>query len=154
MATVRESGPPVGTSVRQRPSGGRPAGVWRRRLTGTSLGRVVYRVAVAVLGGAVVVVGLVLVPAPGPGWLVVFAGLTVLATEFAWARRLLAHARGRVARAAEWTARQRPVVRALLGLGGAAFTLALLWAMLVVIGVPAWLPDTLENAVHAYVPGV
>ena len=26
---------------------------------------------------------------PGPGWLVIFAGLSVLAVEFAWARRLL-----------------------------------------------------------------
>jgi hypothetical protein len=28
---------------------------------------------------------------PGPGWLVVFLGLTLLAAEFVWARRLMDH---------------------------------------------------------------
>ncbi|PRI11263.1 TIGR02611 family protein [Leucobacter massiliensis] len=48
-----------------------------------------YRVLVTVLGALVVVLGLVLVPLPGPGWLVVFLGLTILGTEHHWARRLL-----------------------------------------------------------------
>jgi uncharacterized protein (TIGR02611 family) len=34
------------------------------------------------------VLGLLLVPLPGPGWLVVFLGLAVLGTEFAWAKRI------------------------------------------------------------------
>jgi len=33
--------------------------------------------------------GLALVPLPGPGWLIVFLGLGIMATEFAWAERLL-----------------------------------------------------------------
>jgi hypothetical protein len=28
---------------------------------------------------------------PGPGWLVIFLGLTLLAAEFVWARRLMDH---------------------------------------------------------------
>ena len=32
---------------------------------------------------------------PGPGWAIVFVGLAILATEFDWARRLLAYARER-----------------------------------------------------------
>jgi uncharacterized protein (TIGR02611 family) len=47
-----------------------------------------YRVAVGIVGGVLSVVGLVLVPLPGPGWLVVFLGLAVLGTEFAWAHRM------------------------------------------------------------------
>lgn len=121
---------------------------------GTAFGRALYRGVVAVLGGAIVLAGLVLVPAPGPGWLVVFSGLAVLATEFAWARRLLTHARRRVAQAAAWTARQPFVVRALLGLGSATLTLGLLWAVLAISGVPTWLPDALQSAVQTYVPGV
>ena len=47
-----------------------------------------YRIGVGVLGGAIAVGGLALVPLPGPGWLVVFLGLAILGTEFAWARRI------------------------------------------------------------------
>ena len=49
-----------------------------------------YRVAVGILGGTLSVIGLLLVPLPGPGWLVVFLGLAVLGTEFAWAKRIAA----------------------------------------------------------------
>jgi uncharacterized protein (TIGR02611 family) len=52
--------------------------------------RLVYRSVVAVLGSTLSLLGLALVPLPGPGWLVVFLGLAVLGTEFAWARRLAA----------------------------------------------------------------
>ncbi|BDV29466.1 TIGR02611 family protein [Microbacterium terricola] len=47
-----------------------------------------YRIAVGMFGGTLALVGLVLVPLPGPGWLVVFLGLAVLGTEFHWARRV------------------------------------------------------------------
>ncbi|HYI50233.1 MAG TPA: TIGR02611 family protein [Microbacterium sp.] len=47
-----------------------------------------YRVVVGILGGTLSVIGLLLVPLPGPGWLVVFLGLAVLGTEFRWAQRI------------------------------------------------------------------
>ena len=47
-----------------------------------------YRVGVGFLGGSLSLLGLLLVPLPGPGWLVVFLGLAVLGTEFGWARRV------------------------------------------------------------------
>jgi uncharacterized protein (TIGR02611 family) len=40
------------------------------------------------MGTFIVVVGLILVPLPGPGWAIVFAGLALLATEFAVAERM------------------------------------------------------------------
>jgi uncharacterized protein (TIGR02611 family) len=49
-----------------------------------------YRVGVAVVGGALTGIGILLVPLPGPGWLVVFLGLAVLGTEFRWAKRIAA----------------------------------------------------------------
>jgi len=52
--------------------------------------RFAYRTGVGILGGVIAVTGLALVPLPGPGWLVVFLGLAILGTEFAWARRLAA----------------------------------------------------------------
>lgn len=59
---------------------------------------------VTVGGVLVILVGVVLLPLPGPGWLVIFAGLGLLATEYAWARRLLAWTRRK---AGELAARAR-----------------------------------------------
>jgi uncharacterized protein (TIGR02611 family) len=43
-----------------------------------------------ILGGfTLLIVGVVMLFTPGPGWPVVFLGLTVLAAEFVWARRLM-----------------------------------------------------------------
>jgi uncharacterized protein (TIGR02611 family) len=44
---------------------------------------------VLVVGGTVLVVGVALIILPGPAFLVIPAGLAILATEFLWARRLL-----------------------------------------------------------------
>ena len=41
-----------------------------------------------VAGGAVVVLGLIMIPLPGPGIAVVIAGILLLSTEFAWAGRV------------------------------------------------------------------
>lgn len=53
------------------------------------------RVAIGVVGTTIVLAGLVMIPYPGPGWLVVFAGLATLATEFHWAQNVLASLRRR-----------------------------------------------------------
>ena len=57
--------------------------------------RQLKKVLIAIVGGLVVCVGVVAIPYPGPGWLIVFAGLAILSTEFAWARRTLHFARGK-----------------------------------------------------------
>jgi hypothetical protein len=54
----------------------------------------VKRIIVAVVGGTVLTVGFALVVLPGPAFLVIPAGLAILAMEFAWARRWLRKARG------------------------------------------------------------
>jgi Putative transmembrane protein (PGPGW) len=46
-----------------------------------------WRVAIALSGLVVIIVGIVLLVVPGPGWLVIFAGLGIWATEFAWRGR-------------------------------------------------------------------
>ena len=99
-----------------------------------------YRVAVAVLGTAVVLGGIALIPLPGPGWLIVFAGLAILSTEFEWAGRLLDFARGKVRGWTQWVGRQSLVVRGLIGLLGLLFVGGLAWAYVAVQGVPTWLP--------------
>jgi len=47
------------------------------------------KVLILVLGISVVVVGIIMIVAPGPAVIVIPAGLALLATEFIWARRLL-----------------------------------------------------------------
>ena len=77
-----------------------------------------------VIGCAVLLLGLVLVPLPGPGWLVVFVGLGVLATEFAWAERLLGFGRAKLRVWLRWVGRQSLLVRALVSLGTLALVVA------------------------------
>jgi uncharacterized protein (TIGR02611 family) len=40
------------------------------------------------LGFAIVGTGIVLLPLPGPGWVVIFAGFAILASEFEFAERV------------------------------------------------------------------
>lgn len=58
-----------------------------------TLPRPVRLVAVAVVGGTVLLTGVAMLVLPGPGILAILAGLALLATEFAWARRWLERAR-------------------------------------------------------------
>jgi uncharacterized protein (TIGR02611 family) len=62
------------------------------------IGRSGKRIAVTVVGFAVLVAGIVMMVTPGPGILVIVAGLAILASEWAWAERALdrAKAGGRV----------------------------------------------------------
>jgi uncharacterized protein (TIGR02611 family) len=55
----------------------------------------VKRSAVAVLGGLLTLTGIALLVLPGPGFVLVAAGLAVLATQFAWAKRPLDYAKGK-----------------------------------------------------------
>lgn len=61
------------------------------------IGRNTKRLAVAVAGAALVVGGLAMLVLPGPGLLVLVAGLAVLATEFVWAERALSYTKERAA---------------------------------------------------------
>ena len=59
------------------------------------------RAAVFVLGVALLCIGLVMFVTPGPGIVLVVAGLAVLATEFAWAEHLLDKAKESAAKAGQ-----------------------------------------------------
>ena len=68
------------------------------------LARSSKRIAVSVVGGAFVVIGLAMLVLPGPGILVVAIGFAVLGTEYAWAAAALDRTK-RVAGQAAKTAR-------------------------------------------------
>jgi uncharacterized protein (TIGR02611 family) len=57
------------------------------------------RIAVTVAGVLVIIVGIAMLVLPGPGWVVIFLGLSILATEYVWAERLLRKAKERAGQA-------------------------------------------------------
>jgi hypothetical protein len=54
------------------------------------------RIIVAVIGFTVLAIGIVLIVLPGPAFIVIPAGLAILAAEFAWARILLLRIKDRL----------------------------------------------------------
>ena len=92
---------------------GRRSGIhgWLDGIRSNRTGALTLKIVIGVIGGLIIVGGLIMVPFPGPGWLVVFAGLAVLATEFHWAHKVLEfgkrvlHAWGEWYKQRGWTVR-------------------------------------------------
>jgi tellurite resistance protein TerC len=80
------------------PGGKPPSPLWRYA----------RRIAVAVIGLSVLLFGVMLLVLPGPGLLVMFLGLSILALEFAWARRLVKKAREKTAELARRAGSKTP----------------------------------------------
>jgi tellurite resistance protein TerC len=62
--------------------------------------RVAKRIVIAVFGGTITLIGIALIVLPGPAFIVIPIGLSILATEFLWARRWLDKARKMASRLA------------------------------------------------------
>jgi len=113
---------------------------WRRRIATRRSVNHPYRIGVGFVGGLVVAVGIVAIPLPGPGWLIVIAGLFVLATEFLWAERLLEFTKRHVTRWTDWGGAQPVWVRVLVAVATAAVVYGVLVVTLHVTGAPGWVP--------------
>lgn len=87
------------------------------------------KVLVGIAGGLVLLVGIVTIPYPGPGWLIVFAGLAILATEFEWAQRLLDRARAKYDAWHDWLKVQPVFVRALVWSMTALVVVVTIWLL-------------------------
>ncbi|MEU8586173.1 TIGR02611 family protein [Streptomyces sp. NPDC048664] len=78
-----------------------------------------WQVGVFVIGLAVVAAGVVMLPLPGPGWLVIFAGMAIWATEFVWAQLVLRWTKRKVTeatrRALDPRVRRRNVILTVAG---------------------------------------
>jgi len=57
---------------------------------------VIIRLGRMILGFLVTFLGILAIPLPGPGWLIVIAGLSILAKDFAWAARVILFIRRRI----------------------------------------------------------
>ncbi|MEU5655872.1 TIGR02611 family protein [Streptomyces sp. NPDC047737] len=79
-----------------------------------------WQVGIFVVGLAVVGAGIVMLPLPGPGWLVIFGGMAIWATEFVWAQLVLRWTRRKVTEAAQRAldpkVRRRNIILTTLGL--------------------------------------
>jgi uncharacterized protein (TIGR02611 family) len=102
----------------------RRVGVVRDRVRALPGGWLIWRVGVTIAGLVVIAIGAVLIPLPGPGWLIVFLGLGIWSTEYEWAHRLLVTARRVVGRWWDWMGRQPRWAQIVVGALGLAFTAA------------------------------
>ena len=98
------------------------------------VGRPVRRALIAVAGGVLTVVGVILLVLPGPGLVLVLAGLLVLASEFPAVSRYVAPVRERAMKTAQDSV-ATPVRIAATATGG-----ALLIAAGIVWATQDWLP--------------
>nr|WP_235886554.1 TIGR02611 family protein [Mycobacteroides chelonae] len=105
---------------------------------------VFYRMAVAIIGLAVLGAGIIAIPYPGPGWAIVFLGLAILASEFSWARKLLHAVRARYDRFMAWFSTQPQWLRGI----GVLFTAALVVVTLWVLGAVGWLAALVGIEAH------
>ena len=78
------------------------------KVVGRFIGRNSKRVAVTIAGFVVVLAGVAMLVLPGPGLLVIIAGLAILATEYVWAQRLLRIAKERATQAKDMILRKKP----------------------------------------------
>jgi len=79
--------PPAGHHRLRNSRVAKRARLFRARLNLYPRLRLAYKIGIGVVGVAVVIAGVILIPLPGPGWLVVFLGLAILGTEFPAAHR-------------------------------------------------------------------
>jgi uncharacterized protein (TIGR02611 family) len=91
----------------------------------TQAGRVFWRVFIGLIGGTITVLGSIALIGPGPGILIVLAGLGILATEFAWAGRIMMRTKEMASKAAERTG-MKPWVKYFLVAGGAVFSIVVI----------------------------
>ncbi len=97
------------------------------------------RLMVLIVGVAVLLAGLAMLALPGPGVLVIILGLVILATEFAWAERMLDRTTSTAAGAANKLTDNNKGRTALaasgIGMIVGGFVLAVMFEGLLVVGV-------------------
>ena len=126
---------------------------WRRKIRSNPHSHLIYRIVVGVVGLVIVVIGLIMVPFPGPGWLVVFTGLAVWASEFEWAQTLLRRARRTLEAWSTWLMPKPWWVKGMALVVTVAAVGAIFWLLLLSGGVPGYLPDNVEEWIKK-VPGL
>lgn len=121
---------------------------WRAKIRANPQSHFMYRWVVFGVGLVIVVSGLILVPLPGPGWLIVIIGLLIWSSEFDRAQWLLDFVRDRLKQWNGWVMNQHWVVRLGLALLTFAFVCAVVWLVVKFSGYAAVLPEPYETWVR------
>lgn len=98
---------------------------FREQIKSSPYGSLLWRIFIGVVGGLVTIVGTVFLFAPGPGLLVLLAGLGILATEFAWASNAIRRTKS----IAETTSKRFGIplwIKYLIVAGGAVLSIVIL----------------------------
>ncbi|MFM7776090.1 MAG: PGPGW domain-containing protein [Actinomycetota bacterium] len=98
---------------------------FRQQIKSNPYGSLVWRVFIGVIGGLITIIGTIFLFAPGPGLLVLLAGLGILATEYAWAANAIRKTKS-IAQTTSEKFRIPLWVKYLLIAGGAVFSIVLL----------------------------
>jgi uncharacterized protein (TIGR02611 family) len=120
---------------------------WRRKIRSNPRTYLIYRILVGVVGLVIVVAGLIMVPLPGPGWLVVFLGLAIWASEFEWAQRLLRLARSTLDAWTRWLTSQPLWVKGLVLLVSVLTVVGMIWLLFLISGVSSLLPSGVTDLI-------
>lgn len=123
---------------------------WRRKIRANAHRRRVYRVVVGLAGLLLIVLGLLSGPLPGPGGIpLVLLGLAVLASEFAWAHRLMLRFKHALHVFRGWSRKKQALAWVIFF----ACCGVLGYSYLLTLGPPAWMPQEVD-ALLAQLPGV
>lgn len=95
----------------------------------TSTMRRAKKFGITVGGGLLLIVGIIAIPYPGPGWLIVFAALGILAQEYPWAKKLLKFAKQKYDTWNEWVSKQNKGVKAATFIATALIVVLTLWLL-------------------------
>lgn len=85
------------------------------------------KIFIGLAGATLLLLGILMIPYPGPGWLLVFLALTILGTEFDWAKRLNDYARSKYDTWRSWLGRQASFIRLLFWLMTAIIVILTIW---------------------------
>ncbi len=100
------------------------------------------RFAVTILGAALLLLGAAMMVLPGPGILVIVAGLAVLATEYVWAQRMLKTAKTQAEKVQEAAVASPVRTAGTFVFGAGLLALGLAMVLLRDVDLPFWSPVT------------
>ncbi len=87
------------------------------------------RILIGTVGGLLLVLGIIAIPYPGPGWAIVFVALAILSTEFEWAKAVLQYAKTKYDAWQAWVKQQNLWLQGLLLLFTSAVVVVTLWLL-------------------------
>lgn len=85
------------------------------------------KIIVGIVGSIVLLAGVLMIPYPGPGWLVVIAGMGILSTEFIWAESLRKFTVRHYERWLGWYRVQNPTVKLMFAFATCCVVIASIW---------------------------